>query len=70
MKTEAKEKIDQEVSKSRNLMIEYLWHCRIIHYTQLSSVVTQQDKLQPLIKDLEKLGGFVINKPEDKQITG
>uniref|UniRef100_A0AAZ3RA98 Uncharacterized protein n=1 Tax=Oncorhynchus tshawytscha TaxID=74940 RepID=A0AAZ3RA98_ONCTS len=59
MKTESKEKIDQEVSKSRDLMIEYL-----------CSVVTQLDKVQPLIKDLEKLGGFVINKPEDEQITG
>lgn len=70
MKTESKEKIDQEVSKSRDLMIEYLRHCRIIDYKKLSSVVTQQDKLQPLIKGLEKMGIFVTNKPEDEQVTG
>ncbi|XP_070965358.1 uncharacterized protein [Oncorhynchus clarkii lewisi] len=48
----------------------HLWHGRIIDYRILNSIVTQQDALQPLIKNREQMGHFVTNKPEDKQITG
>ncbi|XP_064815951.1 uncharacterized protein LOC135532300 isoform X2 [Oncorhynchus masou masou] len=70
MKTESKQKIDQEVRNSRDSMIDHLWHGRIIDYRILSSIVTQQDALQPLIKNREQMGHFVTNKPQDKQITG
>ncbi|KAM9492395.1 uncharacterized protein ACWYII_004282 isoform 2-T2 [Salvelinus alpinus] len=70
MKTESKQKIDQEVRNSRDSMIEHLWHGRIIDYRILSCIVTQQDALQPLIKNREQMGHFVTNKPEAKQITG
>ncbi|XP_071219442.1 uncharacterized protein [Salvelinus alpinus] len=70
MKTESKQKIDQEVRNSRDSMIEHLWHGRIIDYRILSCIVTQQDALQPLIKNREQMGHFVTNKPEAKLITG
>ncbi|XP_071210909.1 uncharacterized protein [Salvelinus alpinus] len=70
MRTESKQKIDQEVRNSRDSMIEHLWHGRIIDYRILSCIVTQQDALQPLIKNREQMGHFVTNKPEAKLITG
>uniref|UniRef100_A0A4W5P888 Uncharacterized protein n=1 Tax=Hucho hucho TaxID=62062 RepID=A0A4W5P888_9TELE len=70
MKSESKQKIDQEVCISRDLMIEHLLHGRIVDYRVLSCIVTQQDALQLLVKNLEQTGHFVKNKPEDGQTPG
>lgn len=70
MKLESKQKIDEEVRISRDSMIEHLLKGRIIDYRLLSCIVTQQDGLRLLIKNLEQTGNFVTNKPEDKQTTG